>query len=238
MADDYTSTEKKAIEYLKKNEKLIIQKFASIDLFPPVSKPSTYFMAGSPGAGKTEYSKEFIKELVAKDSQRKIVRIDADEIRDMIPCYDKTNASEIQRAATKGVQVLFDYTQAHSQDVLLDSTFAYADASKNVERALGRKRKVGIFYIYQDPLTAWDFTKKREKLEGRPVPKEFFVKAFFAAKDNVNRVKSKFGKKIELNVIKKKQDNLGIEKAFFNVDNVDSYLKIQYTSQSLEDLLH
>lgn len=225
--------------WVKKNEKFLVKFFADLILYPPVDNPSTYFMAGCPGAGKTEYSKEFISELIKNNPQRKIVRIDADEIRDKIPIYDRTNASEMQKAATIGVQKLFDHVQHHKQDVLLDSTFAvYKYARDNIKRALARGREVGIFYIYQDPLVAWDFTKKGEKIEGRPIPKDFFIDAFFASRENVNKIKAEFRKKVELNLIKQKPDNLGVEKAHFNVDNVDRYLKVEYNFESLRELLH
>lgn len=53
----------------KDNKKIIIQKFADLSIYLPVQNPTTYFMAGSPGAGKTEYSKSFIKELLVHFTQ-------------------------------------------------------------------------------------------------------------------------------------------------------------------------
>lgn len=231
-----TSTD--AIQWVKDNKKIIIQKFADLSIYLPVQNPTTYFMAGSPGAGKTEYSKSFIKELLEKEPRRKIVRIDADEVRDMLPQYNRTNATEMGEASGLGVAKLFDYVHEKKQDALIDSTFTpYEVALRNINRAVGKGRKIAIFYIYQDPIIAWDFTKKREKLEGRPIPKSFFIQSFFEAKENVNKIKVEFGKTIQLNLIKKKSDNLGVEKTFFNIDNVDSHLKIEYTTQSLEELL-
>jgi len=42
---------------------------------------------------------------------------------------------------------------------------------------------------------------------------------------------------IELWLIKKDFTNQGIEKIWFNIDNVDTYLKIEYTPVSLNGLL-
>lgn len=233
-----TSFSDQAILWIKNNQKSLIRKFADINTYPPVQNPSTYFMAGSPGAGKTEYSKAFIMELLKKEPQRKIVRIDADEIRDILPQYNKSNATEMGEAAGRGVAKLFDHVLERKQDALIDTTFTpYEVAYRNIERAIGRKRKVAIFYIYQDPLIAWDFTKKREKLEGRSIPKIFFIETFFAAKDNVNKIKAEFKTDVELNLIMKEKDNLGVEKTEFKIDNVDSYIKMEYTKQSLEELL-
>lgn len=190
-------------------------------------------MAGSPGAGKTEFSKSFIQEFEEKHPPRKIVRIDADDIREFIPAYTKHNSSEVQGAASLGVEKLLDCVLANGQDFLLDATFAdYEKSRLNVKRCLKRDRKVGVIYLYQDPLIAWNFTKKREIMEGRPIPNHVFINAFFAAKLNVQKIKDEFKKDIELWLINKNLEN-DVEKTFFNIDNIDSYLKIKYNTETL-----
>ena len=228
---------KAAIDFVKKNKKLIISKFADLTKFPSSQNPFTVFMAGSPGAGKTEFSISLIKQLGEKDPNTKVVRIDADEIRDIIPQYDKTNSNLIQPAAAIGVEKLFDYIQAYDQNAIIDGTFAnWEIARRDVKRALGRKRKIGIIYLYQDPIVAWDFTKKRERLEGRIVPIETFIQAFLKSQKNVNRIKKEFGTVVRLSLVIKNFENR-VEKTLFNIDNVDSYLKIKYNPQTLRDVL-
>lgn len=73
------------------------------------------------------------------------------------------------------------------------------------------KRIVSVFYLYQDSLRAWEFTRKREEEEGRHVPKVAFIEAFFKAKENVNAVKKEFGKEVEINLVIKNFAN-GTEK--------------------------
>jgi len=227
----------KAKQFIKDNRKELCEHFASFKKYPPVMNPSAYFMAGSPGAGKTEYSKSFIQQLQNKSPERKIVRIDADEVRDFIPHYDRTNAKVIQGAAALGVEKLLDCVLKNNQDFLLDATFAdFEKSHQNITRCLHHNRKVGITYIYQDPLVAWDFTKKREKVEGRPVPKETFIRAFFTAKENVDNIKQEFKENIQLDLVIKNVDQ-GIQKTHFNIDQVANYLKIEYTPQTLEKLL-
>ncbi len=106
----------------------------------------------------------------------------------------------------------------------------------NIFRSLNKNRHVEIFYVYQDPLVAWAFTKAREILEGRNVPKEIFVKSLFKAKENVNRIKLHFGDKIGVNVILKNLEN-GQELAYNNVESVDEYVNISYTKSSLFEKL-
>lgn len=235
--DDSSQIASKARNYIKANKSKLCQRFANLSAYPSVENPSAYFMAGSPGAGKTEFSKSFIKELIEKEPTRRIVRIDADEVRDFIPFYDKTNAHKIQGAAALGVEKLLDYVLKNNQDFVLDATFAdYEKSRTNILRAIHKNRKVGIIYLYQDPIIAWEFTQKREALEGRNIPLEMFITAFFAAKENVNKIKAEFGDKVELWLIIKNLEQ-GIEKTHFNIDNVDSYLKIDYTKQSLKEKL-
>ncbi len=71
-----------AIQYVKSNKAVLIEKFCSLSNFSPSNNPFTMFMAGSPGAGKTEFSKAIIPELQQRDPNCAIVRIDADEIRE------------------------------------------------------------------------------------------------------------------------------------------------------------
>lgn len=227
-----------AILYVKKHEKEIIEKFANKSLYKPVERPFTLFMAGSPGAGKTEFSKSYIKELHKTNPDITVVRIDADEIRDLLPQYKGNNADVVQHACGVAVGKLFDYVQKQGQNAIVDGTFSDYDIScKDVNRALKRGRDVDIYYIYQDPLIAWDFTKKREQLEGRHVSKEMFIESFFAAKNNVNQVKSELGKQIELYLIIKDISNSSISKSHFNIEKVDFYLPKGYTKEELEEKL-
>ena len=229
---------KEAIKFIKENKQKLCEYFASTEKYFPVENPSAYFMAGSPGAGKTEYSKAFIQELQQRSPKRKIVRIDADDIRDYIPFYDRTNAEIVQGAAALGVEKLFDHVLKNKQDFLLDATFAdFNKSHQNIARCLHNKRKIGITYIYQDPLIAWEFTKKREKVEGRYVPKAMFIQAFFSAIDNVDKIKKEYNDKVELELIVKDIDQ-NIQKSYFNIDYVENYLKIEYNPQMLEELLN
>lgn len=232
-----STIDQKAQEYVKANRKALCERFANIISYPSVATPSSYFMAGSPGAGKTEFSKVFIKQLQEKEPARKIVRIDADDIRDILPGYNHTNAWELQPAASRGVEKILDHVFDHDQDFLLDGTFShYSIAKKNIERCVRHKRKIGLLYLYQDPVLAWKFTKVRELGEGRNIPKDAFIAEFFRSKECVNQIKLEFGPIIELWLVKKDY-NQGIEKTEFNIDNVDSYLKVEYTSDSLTSLL-
>lgn len=225
----------RAKEFIKKNKHLLFEKFASNKIYQPNENPISLFMAGSPGAGKTEYSKALIE--IAKNSANPIVRIDADEIREIIPQYNGANSDLVQRAASIGVHKLYDYVLKNKLNVMLDGTFAKFDiAHRNIIRSLNRNRVIGIYYVYQDPLIAWEFTKKREKLEGRKVPKIVFIEAFINARENVTRIKTIFKDKIKLYLVIKNYSN-NIEKFYPKVNNINDHFKIQYSEEKLNQLL-
>lgn len=231
MTEDETRQAQSALSWVKVNKNKIIRTFAGLAEHVSDVKPVTLFMAGSPGAGKTEVSKRLIDRF-----RQKPMRIDADEIRTQCPGYVGSNAHIFQRAANKGVNILYDYALHKNINVILDGTFAYTDAQTNIERSLNHNRKVEIFFVYQDPLQAWDFTKKREEIERRKVSREIFINAFIKAKENVNYAKRYFGDSIELNIlIKDFEANIGHLE--LNKTTVDPYLKKVYTRDELEKLI-
>lgn len=222
-----------ALSFAKANSRELIEQCCNTKVYTPSSEPFTLFMAGSPGAGKTEYSRNFLKELEATDPTQKIIRLDTDELRELLPQYNGENSDEVQAAATLLFDRAFDFIQKKQLNTIIDSTFASPRSLDNVKRALGRRRKVGIFYLYQDPLIAWDYTQKREKLEGRKVPKHVFIDAYFTAKKNVNLAKTIYTDQIELNLFEKDDDNNFVRKAKFNIKSLDEVLKERYTREEL-----
>lgn len=220
------------LEYIKRNKLLIIEKFAKNEFYTSSEIPATIFMAGSPGAGKTEFSKNLIEIL-----EKPIVRIDADDIRDIIPGYNGANSDKFQRACIKGVEILYDYVLRNKMDAIVDGTFASFDVAKrNIERALEKNRKVAIFYIFQRPELAWKFTKIREEKEGRHISSEVFIDAFFKSKENVDKIKNIFRSRVTVFLVEKDFEN-NMEKFNINIDRIDNFLKINYTFKNLKDIL-
>ena len=79
-----------AIEFAKRNKNRIARELTAPNIYMPEKQPISVFMAGSPGAGKTELSKSLI-EMLEKDSDRRVVRIDGDEVRRYFPEYTGNN---------------------------------------------------------------------------------------------------------------------------------------------------
>ncbi|MBI4234820.1 zeta toxin family protein [Candidatus Peregrinibacteria bacterium] len=221
-----------AIEFIKQNKRLLIETFANDNICPSQNDAVSIFMAGSPGAGKTEFCKNFIRK-----SGVQVVRIDADDIRNIIPQYTGKNSNRVQGAAALGVEKLYDYVLAKGKSCILDGTFSKLDiVHKDVGRSIKRGRTVSIFYVYQDPLLAWKFTKAREFEEGRSVPKGIFVEAFFNAKKNAETIKMMYGEKVRLFLIERnaKTNSYNFHS---DIDAIDQYLKMPYTIADLKSLL-
>lgn len=222
--------QKEAVTFIKKNKRFLIERFVSKNRYWPDTQPFSIFMAGSPGAGKTEFSKRLLKE-----NNINAVRIDADEIKTIIPQYTGQNSFQVQGASSLGVEYLHDYILKKNLSMLLDGTFAdYKKARMNITRSLHKGRHVEIFYLYQNPFVAWQFTKAREVTEGRVVPKKLFVSSLFQARKNVKKIKEEFGDSVHLHIIIKNYKT-GSETVHPDVsyDKVDKYVKIPYTQKAL-----
>lgn len=225
-----------ACDYVKANKTEIIKKFAG-DTFPSVEHPISIFMAGSPGAGKTEFSKSLIQTLRNQMQAEPIVRIDGDEIRGMLPGYEGSNSYLFQRAISIGVSKLHDYVLEKRKNFILDGTFSHIEkARENVQRSLKVGRRVIIVYMYQDPLISWEFTKKREAAEGRSIPRDKFIEQFFGAKEVVQTIKDEFGDQANIWLIDRNLETnyLDIKD---NIAQIDNYIIIQYAKKQLEDTL-
>lgn len=220
-----------AFEWIKRHEKNLFLKFADPTFYSQDPYPTTVFMAGSPGAGKTEFSKR-----LAEQFRQKPVIIDADEIRKIIPGYTGMKAYLFQKAATKGVNFLYDYVCKNDFNVIIDGTFAYAQPVENINRSLKHNRNIEIYFLYQDPVISWEFTKVREQKEFRNVPKNVFINAYLKSIENVTLVKKEFGNKIKLNlVIKDFTKNL--QTLHLNTSEIEKLLPKLYTSGKLTKIL-
>ena len=207
---------------MKKNKKKLLKDFASDEICPPSKKNSaSFFMAGAPGAGKTETAISLIKLLNVP-----AIRIDPDDIKKWIPEYQGKYSNIFHPASSLGVEKIYDYTLKKKKSIILDTTFAdYEISYKNVLRSIGKNRVIFIFYVYQNPELSWSFTLKREQIEGRSVPKKVFEIAFRNSGINVVRIKKDFGDKIVICLIEK------------NLDATIKKFRVNISAEELENFL-
>lgn len=225
--------EAEAFTFIKKNKDFLISTYASPATHVAVGRPISLFMAGSPGAGKTEVSKSLTRKFESMP-----VRIDADEIRSECPGYQGNIAHVFQKAANKGVNILYDHVLHHRLNCILDGTFAYAGAIENIRRSIEHGRIVEVWFVYQDPRKAWEFTKVREATESRHVSKDVFIRAFCESRLNAKAVKSEFGPTIDLNLLVKDYENGREEfKLNINAEDLDRHIGRSYTEGELNKML-
>src|SRR3989338_4035351 len=166
------------------------------------------------------------------------IRIDADDIRPMCDGYVGANAHVFQKAANKGVNILYDYALENGINCIMDGTFAYGNASENIHRSMKRKRLVQIWFVYQDPIKAWELTKVREQKELRRVSKDVFIRAFTKARENVVAVKTEFGVSVGLNLLVKDYTD-DTEELHLNItgDELDRRTRGVYPIEELDKIL-
>ncbi|MDO8505070.1 MAG: zeta toxin family protein [bacterium] len=261
FTDEEKILQQQAVDFIEAYTQELIDKFV-IQKNPLRLGFITIFMAGSPGAGKTEFSQRYMPLILGgggaqsvvgmlvesgidiESEDALIVRIDVDEIREFLPQYRKTdqesgirgNAHIIQTAASKGLDILRDYCFENEVSFLHDGTFAnYATMRELVKKSLKGDRAVHIYYLYLDPLAAWEFTKAREYLEGRNIEKEKFIEQFFKSRENVDRIKEEFGDKVKVYCVLKDSKNEVRDIAFVDWPSIDQFLKEQYNKNIIKE---
>ncbi len=232
LSDEESQIVDDAVSHAKKIRNIYAKEFTCLRRFPKSISPNSVFMAGSPGAGKTEVSKELTREL-SSVFKTEFIRIDPDEFRELFPQYNGGNSHLFQKAVVKVLEKVFDLVITQCQDFILDGTLSsFAVADKNIQRCLSKDRSVDVFFVYQDPLVSWKFVLAREEIEGRRILPEVFVDQFFRSRDCVNALKMQHGENIQLHCIVKNYDQ-SIGDCSFNVMCIDEKLFDAYNPRDL-----
>lgn len=232
MSPEELNIKETAEEYARSNKNRIAKEI--ISKYPIEANPISVFMAGSPGAGKTEASKNLIKELTGVEEST--LRIDPDELRQFFVQYTGKNSSLFQGATSILAEKIHDLAIKKNISFVFDTTFSKIDKAKlNVERSLDHKRLVQVIYVYQDPIQAWGFVKARELKDGRHIPKESFIEEYFKARTVVNQIKKEFSE-VTLYLLVKNIDGT-VQDYKENIDNIDNHVKESYTNDTLNNML-
>lgn len=222
--------EDEAIVFAKANKKALAKRLTDPAVYVPESEPVAVFMAGSPGAGKTEAAIE----LLARIGGPAVLRIDPDDLRCEFSGYPGDNAWLFQKATSILIDRILDHAFKQSQSFLLDGTLTnYSVAARNIQRSLGHGRTVQVLYVYQQPMQAWEFVKQREAVEGRRIRGDDFVDQYFAAREVVNRLKAEFRGSVRVDLLLKNID--GSNRMYrAGVDNIDRHVPEQFSRQYVE----
>ena len=225
MTDDQIKDD--AIAFAKANKRDIARRLCSKEQYPPEKDPVSIFMAGSPGAGKTEASIELIAAVGPT------IRIDPDDLRSEFPTYSGGNAHLFQPAVSIIVDKMIDLVFDNDQSFLLDGTLTNENKARyNIDRSLKHKRTVQILYVYQDPCQAWQFVCAREAIEGRHIDLEIFISQYFESRRVVNALKAKYGADIKIDLLLKNND--GSNRSYqANIQSIDHYVPEAYDESRL-----
>lgn len=195
----------------------------------PEAEPAAFFMAGLPGSGKTEISKNLIKE-----SGVKLLRIDMDEIAELIPGYTPETADEFRKPATTILSECFSYALHHNISFMMDGTFGSSQAIKNIERGLNHGFRVQIIYAMQNPKIAWQFTLAREKIEHRSIKFDGFIEAYYKTLNNLETVLKQYEKRVTVDIAIKTPDNkIGEWLRSVDYKQFDEVVKKEYNKDKL-----
>lgn len=238
--DELEKIKREAEEFARANKKRIAKELTDKTKYAPDEVPFSVFMAGSPGAGKTEVSKALINTLES-GKKHKVIRVDGDDLRKLIPGYTGSNSYLFQGAVSILVDKIHDLALDQKQTFLLDGTLSkYDKAANNINRSLARNRVVMIFYVYQQPEVAWKFTEAREKLEGRNIPKSAFIQSFIESRETICHIRKEFDDKVVIFLVKKNFETHDVQEIIAiarDGKQIDDYLGKPYTGDDLEKLL-
>ena len=151
-------TEDDSLQYAKENKKEIIS--SVIDGKEKKRKKLPFLWLEESGAGKTEAAQT----LTVLNSN--LCVIDADKFRVLFPGYVGNNSDEFQRGSSLLVDAALDLVLKKAIVLFLMLLFATSKVKQNIERALKKNYNVLVYYVYQDPFVAWDFTKNEKWLKG------------------------------------------------------------------------
>lgn len=145
------------------------------------------FMAGIPGAGKTE----FVHGLQGSPLGDYTI-IEHDQLVEHIDTYAPERYYEYRKAGSTLVTVLFEHCLKNGYSFIFDGTLSHDNGFKNVQETLKRGYSVIIIYIHRDAKSAWQLTKDRELVKKRSIEKQGFIETCQKITVNLKKIFTSF----------------------------------------------
>jgi len=150
------------------------------------NESSVIFLAWAPWAWKTEFIKSLPKKI-------DFFFLDIDSYRDFFLWYKWNNSKDFQKAISWVINEVVKYCLKNDIKFILDWTFKSLEhVKRNLDNCKRRKRKIEIYFIFQDPYISYYFTFLRELKQQRNIPFNWFVECFYNSIENVFYAKNKF----------------------------------------------
>ncbi len=137
----------------------------------PRSDKLAYFMAGIPGAGKTELAKGLQGSPLGD-----FTVIEHDKLVEYIDNYKPENYYNFRTAGSTLVTKLFEHCLKNGCSFIFDGTLSHDNGFKNIQKALKHGFSVIVLYVHQDVASAWKLTQDRELVKKRSIEKIGFIK--------------------------------------------------------------
>ena len=150
----------KIIAWLESNKNLD----NTVDRFFDERTRVAIFMAGIPGAGKTELVRRMSHHLLGG-----IVVIEHDKLVELLPDYKPEAAYNYRPAGSKLVSAILKQVLKRKMSFLVDTTLSARVGQTNIKQALKHGYHVTVICIHQDPQAAWQLTQKREVVTKRGI---------------------------------------------------------------------
>jgi predicted ABC-type ATPase len=180
-------------DYTPSRKKLhaeIINKFKKEVVCINNDQPIAIFMGGSPASGKSSFLRKYSPFLLKEE----ILKVDADEVRAMLPEYEGWNAAQTHLETRDIVNILLSNKNIGIPcdfDIIYDGTMNSVKSYLPLMDIL-RKRGYKIFIVYMDNVPKDVIIKRaleRYKTSGRFVPLEVIEDFFSKGKTAFNELK-------------------------------------------------
>ncbi len=172
----------------KANQNKVAQSF--FGKHNPAKVKVVFFMAGIPGAGKTEFTTNTIRE-----GSPELISIEHDQLVEYIEGYKPDAYYNYRKAGSVLVSRIFDDCLKNGYAFVFDGTLSHENGIRNINKCLKKGYRVIIVYIVQEASAAWELTQARELVKRRAIERKGFIetcnkinanllKIFKAHKDN------------------------------------------------------
>lgn len=155
--------------------------------YSPHKNKLAFFMAGIPGAGKTEFAENTINNV-----KPELVPIEHDKLVEYIPGYKPENYYSYRKAGSVLVTRLLDECLKNGYSFIFDGTLSHEHGYRNIQKALKQGYFVQVVYIVQDAKKAWEATRDRELVKKRAIKKKGFINTCNKINKNLYVIFKKF----------------------------------------------
>lgn len=151
--------------------------------YQPSKHKVAFFMAGIPGAGKTEFAQNAIRE-----ASPELIPIEHDQLVEFIHAYKAEEYYQYRKAGSTLVTLLFEECLKQGYAFIFDGTLSHENGIRNINECLKNGYDVIVVYVVQAPELAWGLTQARELVKKRSIERGGFVETCNKINGNLLRI--------------------------------------------------